>query len=82
LDGPVISHRYLVPEALRETHGRHPATFDLRRAVGQNARRMAWVNTVTIEGGRLDLMTLVPLYGRVEALAKVRACPAMCFSIV
>lgn len=48
-------------------------------AYGRDARRMARVIRVTIEGVWLDLMTMSVPYSRAEALATVRTCAAMCF---
>jgi AcrR family transcriptional regulator len=45
----------------------------------RNARHMARVIRVTIEGVWLDMMTMVAPYGREEALATARTCAAMCF---
>jgi AcrR family transcriptional regulator len=46
---------------------------------GRNARHIARVIRVTIEGTWLDLMTMVAPYDRDEALATARTCVALCF---
>jgi TetR/AcrR family transcriptional repressor of bet genes len=45
----------------------------------RDARRMARVIRVTIEGTWLDLMTMVAPYSAAEALATARTCAALCF---
>ena len=45
----------------------------------RNARHIARVIRVTIEGTWLDLMTMVAPYSREEALTTVRTCVALCF---
>lgn len=46
---------------------------------GRNARHVARVIRVTIEGTWLDLMTMTAPYDREEALTTVRTCAALCF---
>ncbi|MBN8629939.1 MAG: TetR/AcrR family transcriptional regulator [Rhodobacterales bacterium] len=46
---------------------------------GHDARHVARVIRVTIEGTWLDMMTMVAPYDRAEALATARACAALCF---
>ena len=46
---------------------------------GHNARHVARVIRVTIEGTWLDLMTMVEPYERDEALTTVHTCAALCF---
>ena len=46
---------------------------------GRDARHVARVIRVTIEGTWLDLMTMTAPYDRDEALTTVRTCAALCF---